>query len=1213
MVIENPIASIPQSDLRNAFINPPWNYSPVPFYWWAGEKLDRGRIAWQLDQLCQKGVRRVVISYPHSADGSTDVGDPAIFSTEWWDLFRWFLSACRERGMTAGIQDYTIVGPILQSIGDETADMQGGRMSCVSQQACGGSVVRITCEPGAHVIGAWAYAVRDGKASGETHIELSDAVRDGQLEWVAPAGDWLVVLVFARLNAFDPMHPNAGCLAIDRLYVPFERECPGEVGRTLDLFFQDELDFGARMPFWSNCLFSSFAKLKGYDVAHWLPALWHDLGPLTEKIRLDYADVVTRRIEDCYFKPVFHWHESRGTLLGHDNGGRGGVAEGRAHYGDYFRAMRWFSAPGCDDPRIQGARAFRGLKVNSSIAHLFGRPRVWLEAFHSSGWGTNPAEIITALHENFVYGANLVNPHGLYYSTHGGWWEWAPPDVHFRQPYWRHAGSSQLYLTRMSWLLSQGVHQCDVAILYPTDAIDAQAEDPSFHHTTAHTGNGVVSEGDPNDPQPEETAFALGKFLFDHACDFDFIDSDSLASGETGDGELKAGETRARYRVLVIPAMSALRHGALEMALKFALAGGLVIAFGRLPLITDLAGREDNETLGLLTRLFGVVDETSDLRQSHPGGGHACFFRRGYSKVLETITHLVNRDIQSTQPLQVLHRTLGAREVFFLFNPSDEKMLTEVCLRSPGTASQWNSWTGEVTPLGSDWPMSLAFGPGEAKLIIIETGGASNDTIQSPVALPISSRMMSLDGDWQFSVLPTLDNRYGDFHQPASNECLGPEARTFRWADEMEESEPWQSPEFDDESWPQTTFSFGQRLEFVGPLSPENRVSPFDRPDDFEWEPYSFSLRWGIERDPFLTHWLSGPHGLKGQVPDEFLDFHSETEGAVWYLRTKVVSKEAREAVLVSGGRCIYQIWMNGETAVVQPEAEGPGLHPPWGIPHYECTPRETRVLLREGVNEVFIKLVQPIGQRTRAFFTFDPLAVSSETLGLRWFTEPSVPRPSVPASGNRKAIRFRCPCPPGVMAFTFTARGKAMAWVNGEEVVIDHLEELPNQCHRYRATIKTPSPGAGILAIRIEAPPESRAGDALPEPIHFECGQGTIQAGDWCDHGLATYSGIGEYRRTITLKDADLAGSVMLDPGEIGVTAEVRVNGQTVATLISAPWQVDLTPHLRAGKNELVIAAANTLANHYSVGIPTPYAFPEQTRSGLLGPVRLIFSHSLS
>ena len=27
-------------------------------------------------------------------------------------------------------------------------------------------------------------------------------------------------------------------------------------------------------------------------------------------------------------------------------------------------------------------------KLHSSLAHLYGRPRVFLEAFHSSGWGT---------------------------------------------------------------------------------------------------------------------------------------------------------------------------------------------------------------------------------------------------------------------------------------------------------------------------------------------------------------------------------------------------------------------------------------------------------------------------------------------------------------------------------------------------------------------------------------------------------------------------------------------------------------------------------------------------------------------------------------------------------------------------------------------------------------------------------------------------------
>jgi len=1213
MVSESCIAAVPQSDLRDEFINPPWSFCPTPFYWWAGEKLDRGRIAWQLDQLCEKGVRRVVISYPHTPDGGTDAGDPEIFSTEWWELFRWFLSACRERGMTAGIQDYTIVAPILQSIGMESAEMQGGRMSCVSQQAGGGGMVRLVVEPGSHVIGAWAYVVRGGRASGEAHVDLSDAVRDGELEWVSPPGDWLVVLVFARVNPFDPMHPDGGRLAIDRLYAPFERECPGEVGRTLDLFFQDELDFGARMPFWSNTLLSSFAEIKGYDVAHWLPALWHDLGPLTEKIRLDYGDVVTRRIEDRYFKPIFHWHESRGTLLGHDNGGRGGVSEGRAHYGDYFRAMRWYSAPGCDDPRLQGARAFRGLKVNSSIAHLFGRPRVWLEAFHSSGWGTNPAGIITALHEDFVYGANLVNPHGLYYSTRGGWWEWAPPDVHFRQPYWQHAGSSQLYLTRMSWLLSQGIHRCDVAMLYPTDAIDAQPADPSFHGIRAHTGNGEISEGDPDEPQPEETAFALGKFLFDHACDFDFIDSTSLAAGDTSDGELRVGDTRARYRVLVIPAMSALRHGALEMALEFALGGGLVIAFGRLPLATDRAGRDDGETLGLLARLFGGTDQTSDLRQSHPGGGLACFFRCGYPKVLETITAAVDRDIQSTQPLQTLHRQIGTRDVYFLFNPSGEERLTEIRLRSPGRASQWNAWTGGVTPLGAGRSMTLAFGPREARLIVIETDQEPGGEVVPPAVAQAPSRVVPLDGDWLFSIVPTLDNRYGDFRLPASDECLGPDARTFRWADEMEENEAWQSPEFDDASWPQTTFSFGPRLEFVGPFAPDDRASPVDHPDDFDWQSYSISRRWGIERDPFLTHWLSGPHGLKGQVPDEFLDFHSETAGAAWYLRTKVISESARDAVLISGGRCIYQIWVNGESVVEKSEAEAPGAYPPWGIPHYECTPLKIDVPLTAGVNDVFVKLVQPVGQRTRAYFAFDPPAVRAEILGLRWFSDASAPRPCLPEPESRRAVRFRCACPPGVERFAFVARGKAMAWVNGEKATIDHHEELTDGCHRYQATVKSPLPGKGVVAIRVEAPAESRAGDALPEPVDFECGQGIIQAGDWCDHGLATYSGMGEYRRTIHMTDADLAGSVILDPGEVGVTAEVRVNGRTAATLISAPWQVDLTRLLHAGENELVIAVANTLANHYSVGSPTPYAFPEQTRSGLLGPVRLIISPSPS
>jgi len=370
-------------------------------------------------------------------------------------LLRWFLSECRERDMAAAFQDYTLIGPVLLEIGNNTPGIRGGQMVCVSLSATGPANVALQAESGTLPVGAWAYPLKGGIAHPNNSLDLTASIEKGVLDWNAPQGSWFVALVFVRPGPFDPMHPQSGRLAIDRLYAPFEHECPGEVGRTLKVFFQDELDFGSRMPFWSEHLRGAFTSRQGYDLWPLLPALWHNLGPTTVKVRLDYADVVVSEVERCYFQPVYQWHERHGTLFGHDNVGRGEIRRGREHYGDYFRTMRWYSAPGCDDPKIQGHRAFKGLKVNSSIAHLYRRPRVWVEAFHSSGWGTTPAEVVGALNEDFAYGATLVNLHGLYYTTSGGWWEWAPPDFHFRQPYWKHCRPFNNYFTRLSWLLSQ--------------------------------------------------------------------------------------------------------------------------------------------------------------------------------------------------------------------------------------------------------------------------------------------------------------------------------------------------------------------------------------------------------------------------------------------------------------------------------------------------------------------------------------------------------------------------------------------------------------------------------------------------------------------------------------------------------------------------------------------------------------------------------------
>jgi hypothetical protein len=57
----------------------------------------------------------------------------------------------------------------------------------------------------------------------------------------------------------------------------------------------------------------------------------------------------------------------------------------------------------------------------------------------------------------------------------------------------------------------------------------------------------------------------------------------------------------------------------------------------------------------------------------------------------------------------------------------------------------------------------------------------------------------------------------------------------------------------------------------------------------------------------------------------------------------------------------------------------------------------------------------------------------------------------------------------------------------------------------------------------------------------------------------------------------------------------------------VAPPWRLDVGGNLRTGENNLEIAVANTLGNHYGVGIPTPYVYEGQTVSGLIGPVRLV------
>lgn len=1216
-------ASTAQLSLER-FAAPSAEYGPVPFWWWVGEELNFERVVWQLDQLREKGIRNAIISYNHHPDGASNAGKPPVFTDAWWDFVRRTLDACRERDMCLSFQDYTLLNPILQEVGGASSDMIGGCLEEVHWRGLLPASEPIRFRIPGSVVSARTYIVKDGtpQTASSRPASLGMTANDDWIWNPEPLdGEWLLSVVYWKQNAFDPLHPESGARIIERFYSPLEKELGDHLGTTFPISFQDELDFGSRMPLWSPMLAEAFRNRKGYDLSALLPALWHDLGPITAKVRIDYADVVVSLLEERYFIPIFQWHETRNLLFANDNFGRGGIEDGRLAYGDAFRTMRWYSAPGTDDPSLAGQRAFKGLKVNSSIAHLYQRPRVWNECFHSSGWGTTPGAVLAALNEDFIYGATVVNLHGLYYSTLGGWWEWAPPDFHFRQPYWDHTSAMTQYATRLCESLSVGHHVCDIAMLYPITAIEGglnprrlltDAGEIPVSEQMAHPGERTLDAA-------EAAAFGLGRHLVSQGLDFDFIDFQSLERATLNAGRIEvSGES---FRVLILPWMSAMRFSTLRLASEFARQSGLVIAYGCLPLATEKAGAHDPEVSAIAEELFG---------QNGPG----VFIGEGYDQVAEVMQKRIGRDFDPAgSGWMALHRQDETKDLYFVFNPGGVTTEASVGFRACGSPELWNAWSGtqralEVESEGAYSRVRLTLEAGHGGLVVFDRDGV-REGLPGPVASSCSGpERIPLEGAWEFQLHPTLDNRFGDFRLPASSGFLEVEARSFRHAPEPAGGGAgFEKPDFDDAGWSRGTFSFGQRFWKLGPLPPETDTSDFQPglktgapPDpsvplqidgrDYFWQPYDFSLRLGIEDDPFQKDGHSGPHGLKGIVPDEFIDLTSGEPGAVWLLWTAAVVGKDQILDFEMGSRSRYSAWLNGEFVFSQDEELPPGRYPVWNIQHYECSPKSRKVDLRAGANPLLLRLVESAGQRLRAYAAFRTgLPTSTPEPALKWFAQPGHPLFDPQPDEEPQAWWFRFSLPPGATLFTVFSRAGLRAWCDGLQ-----LAPEPTEIHGQDGVIATrfviphPSPDPSVAAVRVDPEMASYGCDRLPRPVRITCGPGRLPAGDWCGHGLATYSGAAWYRRDICLTAEQAERVRGIDLGGIAATARVWLNGRKLRTLIMPPWKIE-TPAgaWQCGSNRLEIQVANTLANHYSVGIPTPYVHPGQTLSGLLGPVHLV------
>ena len=1089
------------SDLKESFANPPKGYGNVPFYWWTGDPLDINRLNEQLEILSDASTDGLCVSYNHTHEdvdvelnanghgpcGRVSGGEPRVMTDDaWWKIWNDFSASCGKKDIGLGMDDYVVAWPkngefiddILES--PEVANYQG-QLEMVK------------------------LARKAGKPENVVMTVCSD--KDS--------------ITYIRTTAAPWLHPDLGKEVVAQYFQKFADHMDKEALKGMNYFFQDELQYKLNLRSWSEDMPAQFRRRKGYDIIPLLPKLFIDapdgIDAEAAKVRLDYAEVLTQLSEERYFKPIYDWNADKHLIYGCDPEGRG---LNPTLYLDYFRAISWFTAPGNDAP-ARGS-SFRQTKVSSSIAHLYERPRTWLEAFHSMGWDANGATLKRQLDHHIIAGGNLLCMHGLYYSTHGGWWEWAPPCFHFRMPYWPHMKLWLKYAERTCFLLSQGVHVCDIAVMYPTETMQA-----------------VPGTG------PERT-FAVSQDLSTHGLDYDFIDYQSLQKSAVSNGCLNvAGES---YKVLVLADTRAMHAESLAKVKEFIGGGGTVIATGK--------------TMPEIIAAGAVVAENEN-------------------EVCTIVRKRITPDFRTAEGTgKVLHRRIGERDVYMIMDVEEGDRMF---FRAKGMVEQWNAMDGSCTPLpisgideegtwinyngDSDDSMLVVFSPGTPVAETPEENGRRQEE-------------QRVNGDWNICVIPTMNNKWGDFRLPASDEFIGVEARRISYFTNINK-----------ENWtgiPRDIYGYGPYMQTCNVAREEDLDAVIAAgTDNLRWSPYVWSWQYGVPDSPGSQGW----HGLKSRVDSRFIILD---QGAHQMFRTRVFApKDGRYRIIREGVQPSRMLVDGVDVKTDELRLKG-GWHTL--LLAYANTVRTDYSL--SGMRS------STIDHRDRSMVVFYPAKAEDpkdrdmydEIVASKWFGTGHL---TYDIQGEPEVCHYQFETAPGTASMSFAVNGSI------SEILVDG-KSVRAGCKdgRYSITLVEVNPGVSTVSITGTPLPGFPGAAFFEGPVKLECKGGRMSEGDWTGFGaLECYSGAIRYSKDVCIED--ISGSVVLDLGDVDATCEVSVNGSKPEILIGKPYSLDISEYVHKGANRIEVLVYSSLSNHYST-IPSPYH--GEPRAGLIGPVRILY-----
>ena len=586
----------------------------------------------------------------------------------------------------------------------------------------------------------------------ETVVDLTDHMdTDGTLHWKAPEGNW-TVLRWGHVNTGKrngPAPPEATGWECDKLspqgaethFAGYIGRLAGKGGPLADGLLQGMLldSWECETQTWTPGMDNQFARLRGYPLRPWLPALaGYVMGTpeTTTRFLRDWRATVNDLVVENFF--------GRMAQLGHENGLAISfeTASGDVFPGDILEYYKHADVPMCEfwHPRSDGfvgSFEFKPVKPCVSAARMYGKPRVAAEAFTSFNltWNEHPGMLKHVADMHLAEGVTHLVFHTY---THNPRTDFLPPSTAFGsgigtpflrlQTWWKQSTKFTDYLARCSYLLERGRPVSDV----------------------------LWYLGDEQDHKPSQNAPFPKGFHYDY-CNPDVL----LHRLAVRDGLLVTPEGLS-YRVLWMPDCPRMLPETLERIVALVNEGAVVVGNRPQGPATLSGGKEAEERFRQAVRtLWGEEQGAAETEHTRTVGSGRVMSGMPLEEALAQCG--LKADVEGAGDLVWTHRQADQADWYFVACPVDHAFRGTVRFRALGAVELWDPVTGAAVPAGAvrqengttlvalDLPPSASVfvvfrrdtQPATNPVVVVEHGGKTVCDVQTVHAEAIGPEVVS--------------------------------------------------------------------------------------------------------------------------------------------------------------------------------------------------------------------------------------------------------------------------------------------------------------------------------------------------------------------------------------------------------------------------------------------------------------------------------------